>query len=144
MRAPPDELSAMLGGLLAGALLVAGAFLVVLRPPGLPEWSYLVLFPAVIYAVPLILALAARLDTAPARPSAGDLDHLLDLKRGGSLPPARRTTRRTGGPLLRPTPAPSVAPTPPGALDRLLQRKREWTGADAADTDDKGDPGIRP
>jgi hypothetical protein len=144
MRARPDDLSAMLGAMLAGALLTAGACLIVLTPAGLPSWSYFFLLPALIYAAPLILALAGRLDTAPARSSAGDLDHLLDLKRSASLPPARRTTRRTGGPLLRPTPAPLVAPTPPGALDRLVQRKREWTGADAADANDMGDPGIRP
>jgi hypothetical protein len=132
MRARPDEPWLTLGALLAGALLPTAACLGVLRPAGLPAWCYLVLVPALIYTAPLVLPLCARLDTTPERPSAGELDHLLELNRTGSLPPARRAAPRPGGRLRSPVASsPAVAVNSPGALDRLVERKRVWAQPDS-------------
>jgi hypothetical protein len=110
-----------------GGLLVLAAAVVALREVGLPPGAYAFLIPLVVYAIPLVLALGARLEPGPARPPAGDLDHLLTLKRAGSLPPAHRAPARTGGRL--PTVAGRRPAAPPaGALDRLVRRKRELTG----------------
>jgi hypothetical protein len=116
----------ILAALVGGGLLVLAAAVVALREVGLPPGAYALLIPLVVYAVPLVLALAAHLEFGPARPPAGDLDRLLTLKRAGSLPPARRPAPRTGGRL--PEVARRSRPAPTGALDRLVQRKREWTG----------------
>jgi hypothetical protein len=110
----------------AGAALAGAVVVLFLGEAGLPG-AYAFLVPVLVFAAPIVLALAARGEPGPERPSAGDLDRLVTLKRADALPPARRPPRRMGrwpgGPGRSPEPVDVLGP-----LDRLVERKREWTG----------------
>jgi hypothetical protein len=128
MKPRTDNLWTILAALLGGVFVLLAGALLAIGETGLPPGSYALLIPLAVYAVPIVVALAARLEPGPNRPPAGDLDHLLTLKRTGTLPPARRPAPRAGGRLPGTARRPSAAAPPASALDRLVQRKREWTG----------------
>jgi hypothetical protein len=125
---------------LVGAALALVAAAAGLAWARLPADLVALLAPLLAYSVPLLLILAARLDPGPGRPSGGDLDHLLDRKRAGGLPPARRPPPRA---------ARVPAATRPAAadwgldddLDRLVQHKRQSAGE--VDRDTGGSPAPR-
>jgi hypothetical protein len=124
MRSRPDPWWRSPTAVLVGAVLalVAGAGIVVWAR--LPAEFVALLVPLAWYAVPLLVVLAARLDIGPGRPSVGDLDHLLDRKRAGALPPARRPPPRAA--RLPIATRPLVTDWGhDDDLDRLLRRKRE-------------------
>jgi hypothetical protein len=127
MRTRWAELWATVAAIHAGALLAGGVVVLFLGQAGLPG-AYAFLAPVLVFAAPLVLALAAFREPGPTRPSAGDLDRLVTLKRADALPPARRPARRAGrwpGDPGRRAPGPVAVSDP---LDRLVERKREWAG----------------
>jgi hypothetical protein len=135
MGSRPGYLGRSSAAVSAGILVALVAAAYALARAGLSREYVALAVPLLLYSAPLLLIWAARLEPGPARPSAGDLDHLLDLKRRGALPPARRPPRR--GPR-RPVPRATVAADPPASpLDRLVGRKRHGAepGADPDRTD---------
>jgi hypothetical protein len=138
MKPRTDDLWTILAALLGGGLVLLAGAVMAIGETGLPAGSYAFLIPLAVYAVPLVVALAARLEPGPARPPAGDLEHLLTLKRTGSLPPARRPPPRPGGRLPGDTRRPRAVAPPAGALDRLVQRKHEWAEPPESGAADNG------
>jgi hypothetical protein len=112
---------------LVGAALALVATAAGLASARLPADFVALLAPLVAYSVPLLLILAARLESGPGRPSGGDLDHLLDRKRSGDLPPAGRAPPRAPGPPAATRPAATDWGLDDD-LDRLVRRKRRSAG----------------
>jgi hypothetical protein len=124
---------------LAGIVLALAAALYALERAGMPREYFCLVAPLVAYSAPLLLLLAAKLEPGPERPTAGELERLLALKRQGALPPARRPPRR---PRRWPAARPTLPADPPaGPLDRLVRRKRQWAepGEDPAQATGAGD-----
>jgi hypothetical protein len=122
--------------MLLAATLVLVAVVGGLVRSGLPaDYVLAAVVPLVAYSAPLVLVLAAKIDREPGRPSAGDLDRLLDLKRADSLPPARRAPPRPARLPTATRPAGTIGGTDDD-LDRLVQRKRWLAGGPAAPRED--------
>src|SRR5262245_13460824 len=126
MRAQSDSPWWGLAPVLGLVPVVAAGALVVVRQGDLPDEFYILLFPAVVIAAPLIQVLADWKIGGPAHRSAGVLDRLVTRRRANELPPAGRVSAR------RPGRWPGRGPAEPSdeseALDRLVRRKREWAG----------------
>jgi hypothetical protein len=126
MPARSDNLWWALGTVAGGVLLVVAGAVVIVCEGEPPEEFYVLILPTVVVAAPLVQVLAAGWERDPARPSGGVLDRLLALRRAHRLPPAGRASARRFGRW------PGRRPVGPGAdeaaLDRLVQRKREWAG----------------